>query len=122
MQFLTIYSVYYDTIADLLILDKEAFLASVYGILGGLLGTFLRNILITHAKPNSKKEGFGHYFGFCCFGAAFALTVHSWPVVSLVIGTLAPGLFKGLTAMTPTFVQLIADKIPLIFSKKTEKD
>lgn len=124
MVFLSLMS-HFDIYSDLLTPDKNAILAFVYGCIGGILGTYIRNRLITDAKPDTKKEGFGHYFGWAAFGSLVALTLNSLPILSVIIGIFAPAFLKGMEKKVPDIVDFIGARISAIFGKtdkKTEKE
>lgn len=112
----------FDIISELLTPDKNAFFAFIYGAAGGLLGTRIRNSGISDAKPNSKKEGIGHYAIWAAFGSLVALTISGIPFsffFSLFIGIFAPAAYKLMEKKIPDFVSGLFDKLP---AKKNEKE
>lgn len=106
MLFIYFY-VNYEIWTELLTPDRNAILAFIYGCLGGVLGTFLRNRAISDSKPDSTKEGFGHYCGWAAFGSLVALTISGVPFaffISLIIGIFAPSAYKLMEKKIPDFV------------------
>lgn len=90
----------YDIFTELLTPDPKALIAFLIGLVGGLLGAFLRFTL----RYNKSKDGLHffrdgdifHYVGWPAFGAMAAVTINTFPFVSLIMGVFAPILYRGI--------------------------
>jgi hypothetical protein len=95
-----IYTFRYDIFTDLFTPDPKAIIAFFIGLMGGLLGTFIRFSL----RYNKPKDGLNfyrpgdilHYIGWPAFGSLAAVTINTFPFISLIIGVFAPLLYRGI--------------------------
>lgn len=86
--------------------DKNAVIAFLIGLAGGLLGTYLRNQLAPSKK--SRREGLKLYLGWAAFGALTALTINLFPFFSFSVGVGAPVAYKAMEEIIPGIIDIAA--------------
>lgn len=92
---------YFDVFTELTTLDPKAIIAFFIGLAAGFLGCFIR-FAARRSKDNLpffRPGDLSSCLVWPAFGALFAVVINTVPVISFIIGTFAPLLYKLLEVM-----------------------